>query len=295
MKRTCLTSLTCCFFLVAGVRAEEKPVVKIGIPRSIFRDIPPALLTFANEPFKDLMKAQTGLDGDIVNDADAMKIAKDINDGKLHLGVLLGHEFAWAKQKYPELEAIVCTVPRPREVQAFILVRHDCKATNLGDLKGTKLVMASGLRDHARLFFEKRKADEMGSETLCSLSKTSTVHDAIHKVIDGDGDVTVCDLASWNYFLKLYPGPAQNLRVLAKSEVFPPSVVVHKKGSIPEFVVKKFREGMLTAHQSPKGQKLMGTIKMERFDLLPANYDEQLKESLKLYPLSAQERAMIDK
>ena len=111
MKRTCLTSLTCLLLMISGARAEEKNVVKIGIPRSIFRDIPAALLSFANEPFKDLMKAQTGLDGDIVNDVDALKIARDINEGKLHLGVLLGHEFAWSTNNYPELEAIVCTVP----------------------------------------------------------------------------------------------------------------------------------------------------------------------------------------
>ena len=295
MPRTCLLSLTCCLLMISGVRGEEKNVVKIGIPRSIFREIPAALLTFANEPFKDLMKAQTGLNGDIINDVDAMKIARDINDGKLQLGVLLGHEFAWARQKFPELEAIVCTVPKPKEVQALILVRYDCKAANLADLKGSTLVMSSVLRDHARLFFEKRKTDELGSETLCSTSKAGSVHDALHKVIDGDGDVTVCDLASWNYFLKLYPGPAQNLKILAKSEVFPASVVVHKKGAISEEMVKKFRDGMMTAHQNPRGQKLMGTIKLDRFDNLPENYDQQLKDILKAYPAPIQERAMVEK
>ena len=113
--------------------------------------------------------------------------------------------------------------------------------------------------------------------------------------IDGDGDVTVCDLASWNYFLKLYPGPAQNLKILAKSEVFPASVVVHKKGAISEEMVKKFRDGMMTAHQNPRGQKLMGTIKLDRFDNLPENYDQQLKDILKAYPAPIQERAMVEK
>lgn len=295
MKRSLLTSLTCLLLSFSGAYAGDKEIVKIGIPRSAFRDIPAALLTFANEPFKDLMKAQTGLNGDIVNENEALKVARDINDGKLHLGVLLGHEFAWAKNKYPELEAIVCAVPRPREVQALILVRYDCKAMNLGDLKGNKLVISTGLRDHARLFFEKRKNEELGSENLCSLGKTTTVHDAIHKVIDGDGDVTVCDLASWNYFLKLYPGPAQNLKILAKSEIFPASVVVYKKGAISEDLLKKFKDGMMTAHQTPKGQKLMATIKLEKFDVLPDDYHQQLKEILKAYPAPTQDRAMADK
>lgn len=295
MTRPGRNFLVCCALLVAGLRADAGEKVKIGIPRSVFRDVPPVLLTFANQPFQDLMKAQTGLDGEIVNDADAMNIARDVNSGKLQLGVLLGHEYAWAKQKYPDLEPIVCSVPRPKEVQGFILVRHDSKATNLGDFKGAKLVMASGLKDHARMFFEKRKTEELGAETFCSLSKTTSVHDAIHKVIDGDADLTAADQASWNYFLKLYPGPAQNIKVLAKSEVFPPNVVVCKKGALPEDVVKKFRDGMLKAHQNPKGVKLLGTVKVDRFDTLPENYADHVKEILKAYPLPPQDRAMAEK
>ena len=120
----------------ADGRADDKPSVRVGIPRSIFRDIPPALLTFADLPFKDLMKTQTGFDGDVINDAEALNIARDIDAGKVQLGVFLGHEFAWAQQKYPDLEPLVCSVPRPKEIQAFLLVRHDCKADHLGEMKG---------------------------------------------------------------------------------------------------------------------------------------------------------------
>ena len=43
------------------------------------------------------------------------------------------------------------------------------------------------VRDHARLFLEKRQVDEMGSMTgFCSQSKTGTVHDALHKLIDNE-------------------------------------------------------------------------------------------------------------
>ena len=205
MTRRCLTPLVCCVILAAGLRADGGEPVKIGIARSIFRDVPPALLKFANQPFLDLMKSQTGLDGEVFCDAEAMNLARDVDNGKLQLGVLSGHEYAWAKQKYPDLEPLVCSVPKPREVQAFILIRHDNKAASLGDMKGAKLVLAAGLKDHAKLFFEKRKSEELGSETFCSLAKTSTVHDAIHKVIDGDADITAVDQASWSYFQKLSP------------------------------------------------------------------------------------------
>ena len=125
------------------------------------------------------MKSQTGLDGEVVMEADGLHIARQLDAGKLQLGVLLGHEFAWAKDKYPDLEPLVCTVPRPREIQAFILVRWDCKATTLGDLKGTKLALAKASRDHARLYLERKKAEDMGDGGFCSTESADTVHDAI--------------------------------------------------------------------------------------------------------------------
>lgn len=262
----------------------DPPNIKVGIPKSAFRDVPPALLSFAGEPFKALMKSQTGLDGEVVLDANAQNIARQIDSGSLQLGVFLGHEFAWAKDKYPALEPIVCIVPRPREVQAFLLVRWDCKATTLAEMKGTKLVVAKTSRDHARLFLERKKTEDMAEGGFCSTEKADTVHDAIHKVIEGDADVTVADGAAWNYFQKLYPGASQNLKVLAKSDVFPPTVVAYKKGSLSEATLQTIRTGLLTAHDASKGAKLMNLIKLERFEELPSGYDEMLKACRKAYP-----------
>jgi ABC-type phosphate/phosphonate transport system substrate-binding protein len=265
-------------------QAGDPAVLKVGIPKSAFRDVPPALLSFAGEPFKALMKSQTGLEGEVVLDADALNIARQIDDGKLQLGVFLGHEFAWAKDKYPALEPLVCIVPRPREVRAFLLVRWDCKATTLADMKGTKLVVAKKSRDHARLFLERKKTEDMAEGGFCSTEQADTVHDAIHKVIEGDADVTVADGAAWNYFQKLYPGASQNLKVLAKSDVFPPTVVACKKGSVSDATLQTIRNGLLAANEASKGSKLMNLIRIERFEDLPSGYDDLLKACRKAYP-----------
>ena len=121
--------------LPSAGRAGDRDVYRIGIPKSASRDVPPSLLSFAGMPFKDLMKSQTGLNGEVVMDSDAMNIARMLESDKLQLGVFLGHEFAWVREKHPTLEPIVCTVPRPKEIRAFLLVRWDNKAENLSDLK----------------------------------------------------------------------------------------------------------------------------------------------------------------
>lgn len=288
MSRTTLAAALVAILCPTVCWGEDKDIYRIGVPRSVFREVPPALVSIAGQPFKEIMKAQTGLNGEVAIEADAMTVARGIDSGKFRLGVFFGHEFAWARQKFPKLEPIVCSVPRPKEVQAFLLVRYDCKATNLGDLKGNRLAVATNLRDHARLFLDKRRTDEMGDGGFCATEKADTVHNAIHKVIDGEADVTVADSASWSYFQKLYPGMSQNLRVLAKSDLFPPTVIAYKQGTLDDATLKSIRDGLQSAHENPKAMRLMNLIRIERFDAVPADYDGELKKCLKTYPAPAE-------
>lgn len=284
MKNASIAALFAMLIVPAAGLAEDKNVIRIGIPRSMFQEIPPGLVSFAGQPFKDLIKAQTGLNGEVLNETDSFVVARGLDTGKLQLGVFLGHEFAWAKQKFPALEPLVCAVPRTRDVQAILLVRHDCKAADLADLKGTKIVIATAMRDHARMFLESRRAVEMKGSGFDSIEKVETQHDAIHKVMDNEAEVTVVDSAAWFYFQKLYPGPCQNLRILSQSEAFPPNVIAFKKGSLDDTTIKAIRDGLSTAHENQKAKRIMTVIRLDRFDSPPKNYDEMLKACLKAYP-----------
>lgn len=271
-------------------RAGDKMVYQIGMPRSAFRDVPAYLLAFAGTPFQELMKDQSGYDGEILMDMDAVGAAKALDEGKLHLAVFQGHEYAWARTKYPTLLPLVCVVERPKEVQALLLVHHDNKATRLSELRERRLAIATMLKDHARLFLEKQRMDEMGGEKFKSTEAVTTVHDAIHKVIGRDADLTVSDFASWSYFKKLYPGLSENVKVLARSESFPRMVIAYKKDAIDPAILKKFREGFLTAHETKKGARIMTAIRIERFETVPDEYDAALKACLKAYPTPLPEK-----
>jgi len=284
MKRALFATVIAACFAPAVGTAEDKEVLHIGVPRTLLREIPPALVTFAGQAFKDLIKTQSGLNGEVIHEEDTIAIGRDLNSGKLQLGLFLGHEFAWAKQKYPKLEPLVCTIPRTKDVQAFLLVRHDCKATNLGELKGSRLALATGMRDHPRMFLESRRVEEMKGGGFGTSLKAETQHDAIYKVMENEADITAVDSAAWAYFEKLYPGPCQNLRVLARSDVFPPNVIAFKKGSLNEEAIVAIREGLASAHENTKAKRMMSVIRLERFDTPPANYGEMLKSCLQVYP-----------
>lgn len=287
MRPINFTTLALCVFAIPSL-AGEPSVYQIGVPQSAFRDVSPGLRSFAGQPFQDLVKQQTGLTSKMVMVDDAWTVAKGVEDGTFQLAVLQGHEFAWVREKYPELQPLVCSIYRQKEIHAVVLVRHDCKADGVNGLKGSKVAMSGSLKDHARLFFEKQK--DLGLEATCSVDKTKNTHEAIQKVLDGQADVTLADGAEWAHFQSLYPGPAQNIKVIAKSDCFPNTVLVYKKGAVSEAVLKKFRDGFLTAHEIPKAARMMGMNKIERFADIPADYDDRLKACLKAYPKPLEER-----
>ena len=72
--------------------------------------------------------------------------------------------------------------------------------------------------------------------------------------------------------------------MISAGMVFPPTVIAFKKWSLDDGVIKKVRDGLLTAHETSKVAKLLNLIKVEKFDSVPVGYDESLKECLKAYP-----------
>ena len=74
MKRALLATLLAAFFAPAVGLAEDKEVLRIGVPRTVLREIPPALVTYAGQAFKDLIKTQSGLNGEVVHEEDTIAI-----------------------------------------------------------------------------------------------------------------------------------------------------------------------------------------------------------------------------
>ncbi|MEZ6140881.1 MAG: PhnD/SsuA/transferrin family substrate-binding protein [Zavarzinella sp.] len=275
-----------CLLLVAPGTVVCAERVNVGIPASVFKDIPKPLLSFATQPFDQLIQSRTGYPGDAELVDDALTIAKHLDSGKYQLGVFQAHEFAWAKDKFPKLMPLVICVPKPREIQAFGLVRYDHPAKDLGECKGQKLVIADTTRDHVLLYLDKQRTNQLVGSSFTHLKNTKTAHDAIHLVIDGEADITFTDGASWSYFQKLYPGPAQNLKVLLQSKVFPSTVIAYKTGGMPDQQVTQCQKGLLTAHEDSKCKRLMGTIKLDRFEAIPADYLQVIESLRKEYPNS---------
>lgn len=278
----------------AFAQGKAPESVEIGMPRSLFQGVPEFFVRAGSGPFLKLMKDATHINGNIQHLPDAMTLAARLNDGKCHLGVFLGHEFAWAREKYPDLTPIAVADPMNPN-QAFCLVAWDCKAKHIGDLKGEKISLPPIHRDFCELYLAKQKEAHMKGESFAAQLKGATAEDTIFDVIEGKCALAVVDAASLKAFQRLHPGQFKNLKVLCQSEAFPCACIAVKKGEMDDKTVEKFRKALLKSPELPGGRPMLATWKLNGFKPVPADYAKQLEDSAKKYPLPPALRAAVDK
>src|SRR5213593_4851546 len=79
--------------LSAKDQEERTTPVRIGMVGSLFRDQPPALVMAMMRPFGSVMKAQTGVPGELVPGGDPFQLAQMLINDELQLAVFHGVEF----------------------------------------------------------------------------------------------------------------------------------------------------------------------------------------------------------
>lgn len=267
--------------------ADDSPPVKIGLPANLFRDIPKFTIDALMPTFTKLMESQTGIRGQIVMLKNGEEVSKQLNDNTIQYAVFHGFEFAWAQHKHKELKPLVIAIANQSpKLTAQVLVASDSSFAKLDDLKGQKLAIPRGTREHCRLFLSRRLHGIGHHQDKFFSSETTPVNiaTALEDVMAGKVQATVVDGAAWENFKWLNPAKASKLRSLIQSEFFPTGVIAYKEGNVAEKDLKKFRDGLTSAHQRPEGLQLMMLWKMNRFDVVPADYPQLLADTVRAYP-----------
>jgi ABC-type phosphate/phosphonate transport system substrate-binding protein len=269
---------------------EPQPVgtVKIGMLKSMFRDVPPAMFGVMSKPFHSLVQTQTGLKGELclIDSADALR--KDMAEDKVQLGVFHGFEYAWMRLRQPDLRPLMLAVGQPGCLRALLVVpAGEADVHAFADLRGKTLALPRGTRENARLFLERQAAHD-GQTPEQFFGKVVTPADAavaLNDVANGkNAQATVTDAAALACFKDLYPGQGRRLKVLAESDPFPATVIAYREGSLSADALRRFRDGMANAHNNPQGSNLMMLLKMSRFEPIPADYEALLAGVMKAYP-----------
>ncbi len=271
---------------VGPAAAQERPQVKIGLPANLFRDIPRITVDALMPTFARLMESQTGLRGETVLLAGSDEVGTQLANNKVQLAVFHGFEFAWAQNKHKDLKPLVVAVSQSPKLTAQVIVAKDSSVQKLEDLQGQKVAIPRGTREHARLFLSRRTRSlgHRQDKFFGSITTPFTVAAALEDVASGRVQATVVDGDAWTNYQWVNPGRAAKLRTLLQSEQFPTGVIAYKEGVLPPADLKRFKDGLTSAHQNAGGLQLMMLWKMSRFEDIPADYQQHLADIVRAYP-----------
>lgn len=266
---------------------NQAATVKIGMLANMFRDIKPSLLGTLTKPFHSIVRSQTGMTSDLVLVPTGDELSKQLESKKIHFGVYHGFEYAWLCDKYPDIVPLMIAAPQRRPMRVYVVVHASNPATTLAELKGKNFAIPLGTKEHGRLFLE-RSCQAVGGTTDQFFSKVVTPasqEDAMHEVADGkDVHAAIVELSGLDSFASRFPIRNRKVKILATSEPFPPSVVCYYKGRVDDDMIRRFRDGMSTAHNSVIGKQLLGFWNMSGFEPIPADYAASLATISKIYP-----------
>ena len=266
--------------------AEDPRGVQIGLPANLFRDIPKGTIDALTPVFAKLMESQTGLKGSMVMLSGPDEVTTKLSENKIQFAVFHGFEFAWAQTKNPALKPLVIVVKQGTKLTAHVIVADDSKITKLDDLKGQSVAIPRGTPEHCRLFLARRIRfiGHRQKEFVSNVTTPAHVTAALDDVYNGKVKATVVDEVALENYKWMNPGRAGKLRSLLKSESFPTGVIAYKEGAIPAADLKRFKDGLTSAHQNSQGLQLMMLWKMSKFDNIPADYQQTLSDIAKAYP-----------
>jgi ABC-type phosphate/phosphonate transport system substrate-binding protein len=270
----------------AGPAAAQAPAggVRIGMVQGMFRDVQPALVQALSRPLRELISRQSGLTGDVQILPDAFALADQMAAGKFEMGVFHGFEFAWVRERHPELVPFAVTVPPGRALRAVVVVRADSKVSGLADLADEPVLMPRGSKAHCHLYLERQRAKLPANCAAPKHKPAVTAEEALDQVVSGDAAAAIVDATALTGYGNLQPGAARQLRVLVQSERFPPTVIAYNKKAADPRTVEVVRRLLLNANQTPAGKPLMMLWSLQGFEDVPADYDAALKAVRAAYP-----------
>jgi ABC-type phosphate/phosphonate transport system substrate-binding protein len=275
--------------LLSALPAAEKDAskhVRVGLVNTLFREDTEKQIQSVSGPFKSLMEEQAGVVAEVFVSGDAEGLASQLKEGKVHLGAFNGFEFAWARQKNADLKPLMVAVNQQPFVRAVLVVRQEDKVPDPTALKGKVLALPQLAREHSRIFVERNcVGDGLAVDKWFSkVAGPRTAQDALDDLAENYAQAAVVDDVDLEAFRKTYPKTAAKLRVLKESEKLPAAVIAYQAGGVNEDALKKLRDGMIGAKKTERGRKLLDLCRISGFEAVPADYDQQLADSLKAYP-----------
>ncbi|MBY0523877.1 MAG: phosphate/phosphite/phosphonate ABC transporter substrate-binding protein [Gemmataceae bacterium] len=278
----------CSLLLAAPADGQplDQKVLRIGTSSTLTADATGAKEKAASASLRAFIKEETGLENEIVPVKDWRELSEKIEKGKLQLGVLAGYEFAWAQEEHNKLKPLALAVNVHRYPVAYVVTRKDGKAMKLNDLQGQGIAVPGSEQPFVRLFLE-REAKLAGKKMdtfYAKITNPPNIEDALDDVVDGTIQAAAVDRAALDSYKRRKPGRFAQLKEVAHSPPFPPTVAAYQDGSLDQKTLAQFRSGLVNANRKEKGQMLLTMFKLTAFEPVPKDFDRVLAETRKAFP-----------
>jgi ABC-type phosphate/phosphonate transport system substrate-binding protein len=279
------------WMMSAPAADDDKPPLQVGMLASFYVDVPESSVKTSQESFKKLMRRDVGQEGETHTIADAFTLARQLQDGKLQIGVFHGFEYAWVRKKYDGIKPLTLAYNQESQFRCYVLVKKDSAAKDVAGLKGKMLAVPAQSWEESRVFIAKLCAKDGGTaKVFDKITKPTNLEDALDDVVDDVVQATVVDSVGLARYEKRKPARFERLRKLAESEVFPGSIIVYRAGKVDDATLKRMREALKTSSENAEGRQMLTTWKVTGFEDVPDWYEKRLEEIEKAFPAPKQDK-----
>jgi ABC-type phosphate/phosphonate transport system substrate-binding protein len=177
--------------------------------------------------------------------------------------------------------------------QTYLVVKSGGPIKQFADLKGKSVSDYRFTRIFSRLYLDRlcQEANRTPArDYFGKFEHRDSAEELLDDVMDGKVDVALIEEVCFDTYERRKPARCQGLKVLARSEKFPSSVVIYRAGGLHPVTKKKLHDGMLEADKTLLGRHLMTFWQMTGFEKLPENYEASLNEIIKVYPAPKQDK-----
>jgi len=272
----------------AGGQQKKIDVLKIGTSGTMTNEKDDKEKEAAAlETLRAFIKEETLLDNAFENEPNWNVLAQKMSEGKIHLGLFRGDEFAWAEQKYPELKPLALAINVYRYPVAYVVAQKDKGPKDVAGLKGQTIAVPATNQPFLRLFLEhlsQVSAKLPVDQFFAKITSSENTDDALDDVVDGIVQAASVDRTALEAFRRRKPGRFNQLKEVAQSGPFPPVIVAYYDKVLPDETLKKFQKGLLTANQKEKGQTILTLFHMTGFEAVPEDFAKVLEQTRKTYP-----------
>ncbi len=273
--------------LAPAARADAAdPVLKIGLPETMFNGVPTGVVQTAATPFQTMFEKQSGFKCEIAVAKDHADLADQLRSGKLDVAVFHGFEYAWVKH-HKELIPLLVTVPIHKN-RACLVVTVESKAKGPDELKGACVAIPANTKAHCRLYLERMK--ETMPKECCGTAKLdgTSVEEALDAVASGKCEAALVDASSLTAYQKDKPGVGKQLKVLSESGVFPAGVIVYRKDAFDAKTASKISTGLIKSVDTAQGRLLTSLWRLKGFAEMSQADRDELDKCLRNYPAPKQ-------